>query len=31
MRYMLMMHAPQGTGDYQISSWSPDDFKAHID
>ncbi len=30
MRYMLMMHAPRGTGDYQIGSWSPDDFKAHI-
>ncbi|HEX3159781.1 MAG TPA: YciI family protein [Gemmatimonadaceae bacterium] len=31
MRYMLMMHAPRGTGDYQVSNWSPDDFKAHID
>jgi hypothetical protein len=31
MRYMLMMHAPRATGDYQIGSWSPDDFKAHID
>ena len=30
MRFMLMMHAPRGTGEYQISSWSPDDFKAHI-
>lgn len=30
MRYMLMMHAPRGTGDYQISDWSPDDLKAHI-
>src|SRR3954447_11844395 len=30
MRYMLMMHAPRGTGDYQINSWSPADFKAHI-
>jgi hypothetical protein len=27
---MLMMHAPRGTGDYQIGSWSPDDLKAHI-
>jgi hypothetical protein len=25
-----MMHAPRGTGDYQINAWSPDDFKAHI-
>src|SRR5919106_711387 len=30
MKYMLMMHAPRGTGDYQISNWSPDDFKAHV-
>ena len=30
MRYMLMMHAPRGTGDYQIGSWSADDLKAHI-
>jgi hypothetical protein len=31
MKYMLMMHAPRGTGDYQIDGWSPDDFRAHID
>jgi hypothetical protein len=30
MRYMLMMHAPRGTGEYQVASWSPDDLKAHI-
>ena len=30
MRYMLMMHVPRGTGDYQVASWSPDDLKAHI-
>jgi hypothetical protein len=30
MRYMLMMHAPRGTGEYQVTSWSPDDLKAHI-
>ena len=30
MRYMLMMNAPAGTGDYQVADWSPDDFKAHI-
>jgi hypothetical protein len=29
MRYMLMMHAPRGTGDYQISDWAPEDLKAH--
>ena len=30
MRYMLMMHAPRGTGDWQVFTWSPEDFKAHI-
>ena len=30
MRYMLMMHAPRGTGDYQIFDWSPEDFQAHM-
>ena len=31
MKYLLMMHAPRATGDYQISSWAPEDFQAHID
>jgi len=30
MRYILMMHAPRATGDWQTFQWSPDDFKAHI-
>jgi hypothetical protein len=30
MRYMLMMHAPRGTGDYAVMSWAPEDLKAHI-
>lgn len=30
MKFMLMMHALRGTGEYQVSDWSPDDFKAHI-
>lgn len=30
MRYMLMMHAPRGTGDYQVNAWSPEDLRAHI-
>ena len=30
MKFMLMMNVPRGTGDYQISSWSPNDLKAHI-
>ena len=31
MRFMLMMHTPRGSGDYQIGSWSPEALKAHID
>ena len=31
MRYMLMMHAPRGPGEYQVSDWTPGDLKAHID
>jgi hypothetical protein len=30
MKYMMMMHAPRGTGDYQVDQWSPEDLKAHI-
>jgi hypothetical protein len=30
MKFMLMMHAPRGSGDYQTSQWKPDDFRAHI-
>src|SRR5438105_3366279 len=30
MKYMLMMNAPRGTGDWQINNWSPEDFQAHI-
>jgi hypothetical protein len=30
MKFMLMMNAPRGTGDYQVNAWSPDDLKAHI-
>jgi hypothetical protein len=30
MRYMLMMHAPRGNGDWAVPQWSPDDLKAHI-
>ena len=30
MRYMLMMNVPAGTGEYQISDWSPEDVKAHM-
>ena len=30
MRYMLMMNAPRGTGDYAVNAWSPDDIKTHM-
>ena len=30
MKFILMIHAPRGTGDYQINSWSPEDFQAHL-
>jgi len=31
MKYLLMMHTPRGTGDYEIYGWSPEDFKAHME
>jgi hypothetical protein len=31
MKYMLMMHAPRGKGDWQVLDWPPQDLKAHID
>ena len=31
MRYLLMMHTPRGTGEYQHLSWSPDKWQAHLD
>ena len=31
MKFMLMMNAPGGGGDWAVDKWSPDDFKAHID
>jgi hypothetical protein len=31
MKFMLMMNAPRGTGDYAVVNWAPQDFKAHID
>lgn len=30
MKFMLMMHAPKGDGDWQVASWPPEDLKAHI-
>jgi hypothetical protein len=31
MKYMLMMHAPRGAGDWAVASWPPADLKAHIE
>ncbi|HWZ87987.1 MAG TPA: YciI family protein [Polyangiaceae bacterium] len=30
MKFMLMMHAPRGNGEYQINEWKPEEFRAHI-
>jgi hypothetical protein len=30
MKFMLMMNAPRGTGDWNVTSWSEADLKAHI-
>jgi hypothetical protein len=30
MKFMLMMHAPRGSGEYQIAGWKPEEFRAHI-
>lgn len=31
MKYMLMMHAPRGNGDWNLANWAPTEIKAHID
>lgn len=31
MKYMLMMHAPRGTGVYQITEWAPEAIQAHME
>ena len=30
MKFILMMNAPRGTGDYGVVNWPPEDLKAHI-
>ena len=30
MKFMLMMNAPRGDGDWSVAKWSPDDLKAHV-
>lgn len=31
MKFMLMMHAPRGKGDWEVFNWPPADLKAHIE
>jgi hypothetical protein len=31
MKYLLMMHVPAGSGDYQLYDWAPHDLQAHLD
>ena len=30
MKFMLMMNAQSGNGDWGVSKWPPEDLKAHI-
>jgi len=30
MKYILMMNAPRGNGQYQVTQWKPEELKAHI-
>jgi hypothetical protein len=30
VKYMLMMHAPRGEGDWQVFNWPPEDLTAHV-
>ena len=30
MKYILMMHAPRGSGDWDIFKWAPEDIQAHV-
>jgi hypothetical protein len=30
MKFMLMMNAPRGNGDWGVANWSADDLKAHV-
>jgi hypothetical protein len=31
VKYMLMMHAPRGTGDWAVLDWPPEDLRRHIE
>jgi hypothetical protein len=30
MKFMLMMNAPRGDGDWAVGNWKPEELKAHI-
>ena len=30
MKFMIMMSAPYGTGEYKVADWAPADLKAHM-
>jgi hypothetical protein len=30
MKFMLMMNAPRGDGDWNVMKWAPEDLEAHI-
>jgi hypothetical protein len=30
MKFMLMMHAPRGDGEYGVNQWKPEELRAHI-
>ena len=30
MKFMLMMHAPRGNGDWDVAQWKPEDIKAMV-
>jgi hypothetical protein len=30
MKFILMMNAPRGTGDWDIFNWKPEEIKAHV-
>jgi len=31
VRYVLMMHTPRGSGEYEHHDWAPEDWQAHLD
>ena len=31
MKFILMMHAPRGTGDWDLTNWRPEEIAAHMD